>query len=131
MPPFSFSCELEGPIASLLGTGVTLLEVAFLNAGFLTETFGLAIELMPLASLLAVHTPDAELGVPLGALEKKLKMDPFFVDPALEVCFLRDNGAGVSSPLSFLAIAVSRGIEDKIYETAQRHKITSNKTFQG
>ena len=123
MPPFSFSCELDGPIASLLGAGVTLWVVAFLNAGFLTDTFGLAMVLTPLASPLAVQTPVAEFGVPLGALEKKLRIDPFLVDP-LEVCFFSDEGAGVPSDVSFLAMLVGPGggINDSIYVKGKRQK---------
>jgi hypothetical protein len=108
IPPFSFSCELEGPIASLLGTGVTLPVVVFLNDGFLTETFGLAKELTPLGSLLAFQLPPVEFGVPLGALEKKLRIDPFLVDPALEACFFREGGTGVPSIPSFLAIVARK-----------------------
>lgn len=94
--------------------------MVFLNAGFLTDTFCLASELTPLASLLAVRTPVAELGVPLDALEKKLKIDPFLVDPALEVCFMVDEGAGVSSDLSFLTIAAGRYNNNRVYGAGLR-----------
>ena len=46
IPPFSFSCELEGPGASLLGTGVMFLMALFLKAGFLTGRAGFAMELL-------------------------------------------------------------------------------------
>ena len=105
IPPFSFSCELEGPIASLLGTGVMFLTDVFLNAGFLTGTLGFAMALTPLGSELVVQVPPEELGVPLvGALEKKLRIDPFF-DPALDVCFFKLDGgarAGVASAVSLV-----------------------------
>lgn len=133
IPPFSFSWELEGPIASLLGTGVTFPVVVFLKDGFLTEAAGLAIELTPFGSLLAFQTPEVELGVELGALEKKLRIEPFFVDPALEVCFLRDEGAGVTSDPSFLAMMVARGkltinsIRDIVGKTQVAAKQTSTR----
>jgi hypothetical protein len=105
IPPFSFSCELEGPIASLLGTGVMFLTEVFLKAGFLTGTLGFAIALIPLGSELVVQVPLEELGVPLaGAFEKKLRIDPFF-DPALDVCFFKVDGgarAGVASAVSLV-----------------------------
>jgi hypothetical protein len=104
IPPFSFSCELDGPIASLLGTGVMFLTAVFLKAGFLTGTLGFAIALRPLGSDLVVQVPPDELGVPLvGAFEKKLRIDPF-LEPALDVCFFNVDGgarAGVASVDSF------------------------------
>lgn len=50
IPPFSFSWELGGPIASLLGTGVALLMAGFLNAGFFTAEvdFGFVMALAEL-----------------------------------------------------------------------------------
>jgi hypothetical protein len=104
IPPFSFSCELEGPIASLLGTGVMFFTAVFLNAGFFTGTVGFAIALTPLGSELVIQVPPDELGVPLaGAFEKKLRIEPF-LDPALDVSFFKVNGvprAGVASADSF------------------------------
>lgn len=92
-------------MASLLATGVMLLTAAFLNAGFLTGTLGFGMALTPLGSALAVQLLAGELGVPLtGALEKKLRIDPFF-DPALEFCFFNVEGgarAGVASEGSFV-----------------------------
>lgn len=125
MPPFSFSCELDGPIASLLGTGVMFLTVVFLKEGFLTTTVGFAIALTPLGSPLAVQVPLDELGVPLaGAFEKKLRIDPFF-DPALEFCFFNDEGgarAGVASEVSFFLamVAVDCGLDRSLLETGNQ-----------
>ena len=96
MPPFSFSCELGGPIASLLGTGVMFRTADFLNAGFFTEAGVFAIAFTPFGSELAFHAPVEELGVPLGvplgALEKKLRMEAFFEELEL---FFNDGGTGV------------------------------------
>jgi hypothetical protein len=76
IPPLSFSCELEGPIASLLATGVMLLTAVFLKAGFLTGTWGLAMALTAFEVSLAFRTPLDEFGVPdAGAFEKKLAID--------------------------------------------------------
>jgi hypothetical protein len=91
-------------MASLLGTGVMLLAVAFWKAGFLTGTFDLDMESTPLASPLVLRTPVEELGVPLGAFEKKLRIDAFFDDPTLETCFFEDEGAGVPSDFSFFIV---------------------------
>jgi len=102
-PPFSFSWELEGPIASLLGTGVMLLDAVFLKAGFFRGTLGFAIILTPLGSELEFQTPVDAFGVPLGAFEKKLRIDPF-LDPEVEVCFFNDGGAGVALDLSAFTI---------------------------
>jgi hypothetical protein len=88
-------------MASLLGTGVMLLAVAFLKAGFLTGTFDLST---PLASPLVFRAPVEEPGVPLGAFEKKLRIDAFFDDPTLETCFFEDEGAGVPSDFSFFIV---------------------------
>src|SRR4051794_38944786 len=70
IPPFRFSWELEGSIASLLGTGVKLLAMFFLNAGFLTGTADLGKALTPLASDWGFQTPVDAVGVPFGAFEK-------------------------------------------------------------
>jgi len=96
IPLFSFSWELEGPMASLLATGVMLLTMVFLNVGFLTGVLGFGIALTPLGSPRLVQPPAGELGVPLaGAFEKKLRIDAFF-DPTLEFCFFNvAGGAGV------------------------------------
>jgi hypothetical protein len=104
IPPFSFSCELAGPKASLLGTGVMVLTAVFLKAGFLMGTAGLGRALTPLASDWDFQTLVGGLGVPFGAFEKKLRIDPFFEDAALEACFFNDEGAGVISPFSFFAM---------------------------
>jgi hypothetical protein len=75
MPPFSFSWELDGPIASLLGTGVMLLTVDFLNAGFFGGALGLGIALAALPAL-AFKPPLEELGVAFaGAFVKKFVID--------------------------------------------------------
>lgn len=103
IPPFSFSCELEGPMASLLGTGVILLATPFLNAGFLTAIVGLGKQLTPLASDWGFQTPVDEFGVPLEAFEKKFRIEPFF-DATLDDCFFSDGGTGVVSPFSCLAM---------------------------
>ena len=107
IPLFSFSCELDGPAASLLATGVMLLTTTFLNAGFLTGTLGFGIALTPLGSPLAVQVP-ADDGVALaGVFEKKLRMDPF-LDPALEFCFFNvDGGPGVPSEESFFLAMIA------------------------
>ena len=81
----------------------------FLKAGFLTGTSGLARALTPLASDPGFHTPVDALGVPFGAFEKKLSIEPFFEDPALEACLLRDGGAGVNSPFSFFTMIADGG----------------------
>lgn len=75
MPPFSFSWELDGPGASLLGTGVMLLTVGFLKAGFFGGAVGLAVELFALPALV-FKAPVEELGVlPAGVLVKKFMID--------------------------------------------------------
>lgn len=104
IPPFSFSCELEGPIASLLGTGVLFLVAAFLKAGFLTGAVDLGRAFTPLASDEGLQTPVDAFGVPFGALEKKLRIEPFLDDAALEAWFFNDGGAGVVAPFSFFAM---------------------------
>jgi hypothetical protein len=105
IPPFSFSWELEGPAASLLGTGVVLLTTDFLKAGFFNAMGGLAMAFTPLACELDFKMPLEGVGVPSGAfLEKKLRIDPFF-DPALEFCFFNDGGAGVSDGSFFTILA--------------------------
>jgi hypothetical protein len=114
IPPFSFSCELDGPMASLLGTGVTILTAVFLNAGFLTGTAGFAMALAAFEVSLAFRTPFDELDVVFeGAFEKKLWIDrcPDW-DPALEFCFFREGGgfAGVTddSSLTFAMAQTAR-----------------------
>jgi hypothetical protein len=106
IPPFSFSCELEGPTASLLGTGVRFWTAVFLKAGFLTGTAGFAMALTAFEVSLAFRIPLVELGVAFdGAFEKKLWIDRWpDCGPELELCFLRGGGlAGVafSSALTF------------------------------
>jgi hypothetical protein len=80
------------------------LAAVFLKEGFFTGTLGLAIAFTPLATLLECQTPVEDFGVPLGAFEKKLRIDPFLVDPVLESCFFKDGGAGVTSAFSFFDI---------------------------
>lgn len=75
-----------------------------LKAGFLTGAAALAKALTPLASDWGFHTLVEELGVPFGAFEKKLRIEPFFEDPALETCFFNVGGAGVESPFSFFTM---------------------------
>jgi hypothetical protein len=117
IPPFSFSCELEGPIASLLGTGVRFLTAVFLKAGFLTGTAGFAIALTAFDVSLALRTPLVELGVVLeGAFEKKLWMDRWpDCGPELELCFFREGGAfagvAVDSSLTLAIFAASSSIQ--------------------
>lgn len=111
--PFSspFSCELDGPIASLLGTGVAFLILGFWKAGVLTGTVGFAITLLFDEVLLVLRIPlDAVLGVPSTGvfLVKKLLIDRCTgpVEPVLEFSFLRDGGglAGVARELEGLTI---------------------------
>jgi hypothetical protein len=105
IPPFSFSCELGGPAASLLGTGVKFLMVDFLNTGFViigTNGFE-ALTLLDVS--LASETPLDEVGVPLPArFVKKLAMLRCpFCEPALEACFFNEGGGrdGVAVEESF------------------------------
>jgi hypothetical protein len=72
MPPFTFSWELGGSIASLLGTGVGFLIRVFLKAGFLGGRLAFE-ELTFLDVPLAKETPLDDDGVPPSAfLPKKL-----------------------------------------------------------
>lgn len=100
----SFSCELEGPAASLLGTGVELLKVLvdFLKAGFLIGCAGLGVVLEFAEALLGFSMPlEEEVGVPSddGFLKKEVSVRCLESDPTLEFAFLRDGGgrAGVES----------------------------------
>ena len=109
MPPLSFSWELDGPIASLLGTGVALLMLGFLNAGVLTGTVGFAITLLLEEVPLVLRIPFDELGVLAEGvfLVKKLAIDCCRVaDPVLELSFFREGGglAGVAWEEEVLAI---------------------------
>lgn len=103
-----FSCELEGPIASLLGTGVVIvLTEFFLKAGFLTELRGIA--LMAFEVSLACRTPfdDAFEGVGVleeSFLEKKLRMLPFWEDGVARSVA---RGAGVALFSFFTMMALS------------------------
>jgi hypothetical protein len=107
MPPFSFSWELDGPIASLLGTGVLLLTVDFLKAGFFggSAGFAMALAALPAFSFKAVLE---ELGVPfVGALVKKLAMDRWLDCGPLEFCFFNvgvDFGVASVASLVFTII---------------------------
>ena len=58
------------------------------------------------------QTPVAEFGVPLGALEKKLRIDPFLEE--LEACFLREAGGAGVVETSFFAMTMRR-----VYENTQ------------
>jgi hypothetical protein len=113
IPPFSFSCELEGPIASLLGTGVKFLATVFLKAGFLTGTTGFAMALTAFEVSLTFRTPLDELGVVFeGAFEKKPRMDRCpDCGPELELCFFREGegfaGVAVDSSLIFAMMSGS------------------------
>lgn len=111
IPPFSFSWELEGPIASLLGTGVKFLTALFLKAGFFTATVGFTMALTAFEVSLAFKIPLDVLGVPFeGAFEKKLCIDRCpDCGPELELCFFSEGGgfAGVAldSSLTFAIFA--------------------------
>lgn len=105
IPPFSFSCELDGPMASLLGTGVMLLTTDFRNAGFFTGGVGFVMALAAFEVSLAFKPPleGVGVGVLLAAfLPKKLWIVrcPDDGGPALEFCFCKDGGAraGVAEP---------------------------------
>lgn len=103
MPPFSFSWELEGPIASLLGTGVMLFTEAFLKVGFFGGSAGFAMALAALLTF-SFRAPLEELGVPFaGALVKKLAMDRCPDCGPLEFCFFNVGvDFGVASVASLL-----------------------------
>ena len=114
IPPFSFSCELDGPIASLLGTGVMLLTADLRNAGFLTGSAGFTMALTAFEGSLAFKTPVDGVGVGVGVgvllaafLPKKLWIVRCPEEgPALEFCFCKDAGAraGVADPSFALPI---------------------------
>jgi len=103
IPPFSFSWELDGPAASLLGTGVMLLMEAFLKAGFLGGSAGFAIALVALFAF-SFRAPLEELGVPFaGAFVKKLAIDRCVDCEPLEFCFFNVGvDFGVASVASLL-----------------------------
>jgi hypothetical protein len=113
IPPFSFSWELDGPIASLLGTGVKFFTAVFLKAGFLTGTVGFAMALTAFEVSLAFKIPLEELGVVFeGAFEKKPRIDRCpDCGPALELCFFREGegfaGVAVDSSLVFAMMSGS------------------------
>jgi len=100
----SFSCELGGPTTSLLGTGVVVFPRVFLNVGFLTGRIGFDTSLPDFTSEFGFQTPVAEFGVPLGAFEKKLRIDPFLEE--LEACFLSAAGGAGDDMFSFFAMTI-------------------------
>lgn len=102
MPPFSFSCELEGFCISLLGIGVMLLTAVFLKAGFLMVEASFAMVLLIFVEPFVFKAPLDAVGVLFAEdLEKKPRIEAWFLfADALELCFLRVGGAlaGVASP---------------------------------